>query len=152
MKKLDRAGCIKLIERDYFGSVAAGDFAAVKACFADDAKVVIRHGDTPARHFHLEPKRADEMPLIEGFYGHLCGNYEPWFGDFHHTIDIEQQRAASRFTVKLKPLPGGDYPDAGVQCLKNCNFFEFVDERISWMMIYYSNPEAQADSPTGYGL
>jgi hypothetical protein len=151
---MDRASCISLIEETYFGNVAGGRIDAVIDCFANDAHVIIRHGDNPERLFGVRPS-GGEIPLRE-FYDHLCGNYGAWFGDYEHYIDIDAQRAASRFTVRLTPNPDGLYAGADTQELLNCNFFEFRDDLISHMIIYYANPKAGAagagpsTTPTGY--
>ena len=146
---MDRESCITFIEKAYFGSVRGGNLDAVMGCFTADARVIIRHGDNQERLFGARPSDG-ETPLRE-FYEHLCGNYDAWFGDYEHYIDIEEQRAASRFTVRLTPKPDGLYADAGTQELVNCNFFEFDGDLISHMIIYYANPTAGASStPTGY--
>lgn len=145
----DRAACIDFIERRYFGSVAAADIEAVRDCFADDAEVLIRHGDNPERRYSPSPGPG-QQPLLD-FFGHLCGNYDCWFGNFRHTVDLARQRAASRFTVRLTPRPHGLYADHPVQQLLNSNFFEFAHGRITFMLIYYANPgAAQKETPTGY--
>ena len=151
MTDLDRERCIQFIEDDYFGSVVAADLDKIRACFSSDAQVLIRHGDLAPRLFRPEPRTEGELDLMAGFYGHLCGNYAAWFGDFEHTIDTPAQRAASRFSVRLTPLADGDYAGEGVQALKNCNFFEFRDGLIQFMLIYYSNPTGGDANPTGYG-
>lgn len=147
----DRKSVIRFIEDAYFGRVSDARVDDLLACFSPDAKVIIRHGDNPERRFGFVPTGAETA--LSDFYAHLCGNYEAWFGDFEHTIDLGSQRAASRFTVRLTPKPDGLYADAGVQELLNCNFFEFEDGRISHMIIYYANPDPgddRTDQPTGY--
>lgn len=151
---MDRESCIRLIEQTYFGNVESGGIDAVMACFTPGATVIIRHGDNPERFFGVQPS-AGKTALRE-FYEHLCGNYDAWFGDYMHYIDTAQERAASRFTVRLTPKPDGLYADAGEQELLNCNFFEFRDDLISDMIIYYANPNAGNATaglsavPTGY--
>lgn len=143
----DRTAYIDFIERRYFGGVSAGDLEAVRDCFADHAEVLIRHGDNPERRYSPSPGPGQE-PLLS-FFEHLCGNYDCWFGEFHHTIDVDEQRAASRFVVRLTPRPDGLYADHPVQQLLNSNFFEFAGGRITFMMINYSNA-AGPNTPTGY--
>ena len=151
---MDRESCITLIEQTYFGNVQSGNIDAVMGCFAPGAEVIIRHGDNPERLFTVQPS-AGETALRE-FYEHLCGNYEAWFGNFVHTIDTGEQRAASHFTVHLTPKPDGLYTDAGTQILRNCNFFTFRENLISHMIIYYANSKAGiaaaglSAAPTGY--
>jgi len=145
----DRDSVTRFIEDAYFGSVSAARIDDVLACFAPDAKVIIRHGDNPERRFGLAAT-GGETALAE-FYAHLCGNYTAWFGEFTHYI--ESRRAASRFTVRLTPKAGGLYADAGTQELLNCNFFEFDNDLISHMIIYYANPQSDGGTdrnPTGY--
>ena len=145
----NRSACIDFIERRYFGSVAAGDIDAVMDCFAADAQVLIRHGDQPERRFSPTPG-SDQEPLAS-FFEHLCANYDCWFGDFTHTIDIGRQRAASRFKVRLTPRPDGLYSEFPVQQLMNSNFFEFDGARITFMLINYANTgESDSPKPTGY--
>ena len=143
----DRAWYVDFIERRYFKSVSAGDLEAVLDCFADDADVLIRHGDNPERRYSPSPGPGQEP--LPGFFEHLCGNYDCWFGHFRHTVDLDEGRAASRFTVRLTPKPGGLYADHPTQRLLNSNFFEFDDGRITFMMINYANA-AGPDTPTGY--
>ena len=145
----DRSAYIEFIERRYFGSVTAGDLDRVLDCFVDNAEIVLRHGDLPERRFAPSPRPGRDNLL--SFYQHLCANYTCWFGDFHHTIDIDQQRAASRFNVRLNPKANGLYAAFPEQQLLNCNFFEFADGKIEFMLIYYANlAEGDADKPTGY--
>jgi hypothetical protein len=137
------------VEERYFGNVAGGKITAVMDCFEPGAEVVIRHGDNPVREFIARSE--DGGTELREFYEHLCGNYEAWFGNFQHFIDVEQQRSACYFTVRLQPRPDGLYADTEIQELHNCNFFEYRDDRINQMIIYYSNPQADnADNPTGY--
>ena len=145
----DRSAYIDFIERRYFGNVSADDLQAVRDCFADDAEVLIRHGDNPERRYSPSPGPGQEP--LGSFFEHLCGNYDCWFGHFRHTIDIDRQRAASRFVVRLTPKPGGLYADHPTQQLLNSNFFEFAGGRISFMLINYANA-AGPDTPTGYPL
>lgn len=151
---IEREACITLIEQTYFGNVRNGNIDATMACFTPDAHVLIRHGDNPERRFGVEPGAGETS--LRDFYAHLCGNYTAWFGAFQHYIDGDEDRAASRFTVRLSPKPDGLYADAGEQELLNCNFFEFRGGLISHMIIYYSNPAAGAakdqkpGAPTGY--
>ena len=143
----DRAWYIDFIERRYFGGVSAGDLEAVLDCFAGHAEVLIRHGDNPQRRYSPSPGPGQEP--LGSFFEHLCGNYDCWFGDFRHTVDVERQRAASRFNVRLTPRPGGLYADHPPQHLLNSNFFEFADGRITFMLINYANA-AGPHTPTGY--
>ena len=136
------------IEATYFGSVAAERIDDVIACFQQDARVIIRHGDNPERHFAVNASR-EESPLRD-FYGHLCGNYSVSFSEFVHFIDVDAQRAASHFLVHLVPKPDGLYADAGSQRLLNCNFFQFYDGLIRHMIIYYANPPADDLAPTSH--
>jgi hypothetical protein len=151
---MDRESCIAFIEQTYFGNVRGGNVDAVMACFTPDASLIIRHGDNPERFFGVES--SDGVTPLQAFYGHLCGNYDAWFGDFEHYIDSGEQRAATRFTVRLVPKPDGLYADTGTQELVNCNFFEIRDALISHMIIYYANPKAgvaaagHSATPTGY--
>jgi hypothetical protein len=151
----DRNAYVEFIEERYFGSVANTDFDQILQCFTEDARVIIRHGDLPERLFSMNPAAAESD--LHGFYQHLCDNYDCWFGDYHHYIDLEQNTAASRFSVRLEPKSDSVYAGAPTQELHNCNFFEFRDDRISEMIIYYSNPERETDfddnpkrKPTGY--
>ena len=151
----DRLWYVEFIEQRYFGTVAKSELEEIMNCFTDDARVIIRHGDNPERRFAINPQPTESELL--SFYKHLCGNYDSWFGDYHHYIDLEKASAASRFVVQLTPKPKGIYADAAPQELSNCNFFEFRAGRISDMIIYYANPDTQlthvqfsSDKPTGY--
>lgn len=147
---LGRAAIVELVEVRYFGNVAAGRIAATRACFTDDAEVLIRHGDGPPRRLVGRPGPG-ESPL-EDFWRHLCGRFEPSFTDFEHVVDEAAQRCAATFTVTLRPRAGSPSAARGVQVLRNCNFFWLRDERIARMLVYYSNPDAVggAGAPTGY--
>ena len=145
----NRDAYIEFIERHYFSNVATGDVDRVLDCFVNDAKVVIRHGDLPERRFAPSPGSGQDDLL--SFYQHLCDNYTCWLRDFHHTNDIHAQRAASRFSVRLSPKPNGLYSKFPEQQLSNCNFFEFTDGRIKYMLIYYANlANGDDEKPTGY--
>ena len=79
--------------------------------------------------------------------------YQPSFTDFVHYLDTENARCASRFTARLTPRPDSAHAVAGVQELKNCNFFDLADGRIHEMLLYYTNPGSESDhgsTPTGY--
>ncbi|HJP05809.1 MAG TPA: hypothetical protein QF799_12385 [Gammaproteobacteria bacterium] len=137
------------VEERYFGNVSEGNIDSVIECFESGARVVIRHGDNPVREF-VAGSGGGDTELME-FYEHLCGNYDARFDDFQHFVDLEQQRSACYFKVRLQPKPDGLYSGAGTQELYNCNFFEYRNDRISHMIIYYSNPQADnTDNPTGY--
>jgi hypothetical protein len=148
MSLTDRDAVIEFVEQAYFGSVQRQDIAAVMGCFEATAEVVIRHGDNPVRQFSVAPQAgADDL---QTFYAHLCGNYQAQFRDFKHFVDLDAQRSACYFTVRLTPKADGLYADAGVQTLQNCNFFEYEDGRIRQMIIYYSNSDSADGTPTGY--
>ena len=51
MADFSREHYVKLVEHDYFGSVAGEDVAAALRCFTPEARVTIYHGDAPARLF-----------------------------------------------------------------------------------------------------
>lgn len=145
----NRSTILDLIENRYFGGVASGDLGAVLDCFAEDAEILIRHGDFPERRF--SPTPGPGLEDLRKFFVHLCGNYDCWFGNFEHTIDLQEQRAASRFTVRLTPRRDGLYSKFPEQTLMNSNFFEFARDRIKFMLIYYANPaESDYEKPTGY--
>lgn len=145
----NRAAYIEFIEHLYFGNVANGDVERVMDCFVDNAKVVIRHGDLPEQRFASSPRSGQDNLL--NFYQHLCDNYTCRFGNFQHTIDINAKRAASRFCVRLNPRPDGIYSKFPVQQLSNCNFFEFANGGIKYMLIYYANSaNGDDEKPTGY--
>ncbi len=147
-----RAHYVRLVEEEYFGSVSRADVAGALACFTDDATVTIFHGDAVPRVFKKTPG-ADETPLSR-FFEHLVANYEPRFTEFVHYIEPEAGRCAARFLVTLTPRAESAYRDAGVQRLRNCNFFECRDGRIRDMIVYYTNPgsagEAVGPRPTGF--
>ena len=71
-------------------------------------------------------------------------------------MDTGGERCAATFLVTLTPKPDSPYRDAGVQRLRNCNFFRCRDGLIHEMTIYYSNPgtaggqEAHGARPTGF--
>jgi hypothetical protein len=146
----NRKAVIDFIENTYFGSVMQDDIPAVLKCFHDEAEVLIRHGDNPPRHFSLKPGAGESD--LEDFYAHLCGTFESWFGHFKHFVDLEDDRSACYFTVRLTPKSNDEKESIGVQELQNCNFFRFKDGLINHMIIYYSNSAAEAgeNTPTGY--
>ena len=139
---------VKLVEEDYFGSVSRQDIPAVIACFTDDARVTIYHGDAEPRRFAGRPAEG-ESPLRE-FFDHLLSNYDAAFTNFSHYVDVAHERCAAHFDVTLTPKPNSDYIEAGTRHLKNCNFFKCRDGRICDMIIYYSHPGADPAGPTGY--
>ena len=151
---MTRDDYVDLVERRYFGNVVLADIPAVVACFTDDASVTIYHGDAAPRLFKAQPG-AGETPLPR-FFEHLLANYEPGFTEFVHYVDVPNERCAAMFLVTLTPKPDSAYRDAGVQRLRNCNFFRCRDGLIHEMTIYYSNPgaaggaEAHGSRPTGF--
>ena len=151
---MTRDDYVDLVERRYFGNVAQADIPAVVACFTADALVTIYHGDAAPRLFKAQAG-ADETPLPR-FFEHLLANYDPKFTEFVHYVDTVSERCAATFLVTLTPKPDSAYRDAGVQRLRNCNFFRCRDGLIHEMTIYYSNPgtaggeDAHGARPTGF--
>ena len=151
---MTRDDYVNLVERRYFGNVTRGDIPAVVACFSGDATVTIYHGDAEPRVFKANPG-AGETPLAR-FFEHLLANYEPRFTEFVHYVDPVGERCAATFLVTLEPRPDSPYRDAGVQRLRNCNFFRCRAGLIQAMTIYYSNPgsaggaDAHGTRPTGF--
>ena len=151
---MTRDDYVDLVEECYFGNVSRADIPAVVACFSDDATVTIYHGDAEPRVFKAAPT-AGETPLPR-FFEHLLANYDPRFTEFVHYVDEAGERCAATFLVTLTPKPGSAYGDAGVQRLRNCNFFRCRDGLIHEMTIYYSNPgtaggtDAHGSRPTGF--
>jgi len=137
---------VRLIEEDYFGNLVRENIPAAIACFSNDARINVRHGDAPVRRFSVNGD--ENTTSLYDFYDHLCGNYGVLFDDFTHFIDEDQARAASTFRVVLKPKPASPYVFAGTQTLFNCNFFQFGNYRIVDMTIYYSNPNSGQQSAT----
>lgn len=151
MTDFSRDHYVKLVEQDYFGSVARHDKAAILACFTDDARVTIYHGDNRPRRF--QGKAASGESPLPSFFDHLLANYDPEFTEFTHFVDAENARCAATFKVTLTPTADSAYRDAGVQVLRNCNFFECRDGKIHDMIIYYANPGAAGaaePAPTGF--
>jgi hypothetical protein len=139
----------RLVEDDYFGNVTAANMNAILACFAPDAEITIRHGDHPPRRLKGQPAAGEEH-LCE-FWRHLNGNYQAAFSDFEHVVDTVAGRCAATFTVTLTPKATSPYAAAGVQTLRNCNFFWITAGKISRMIVYYSNAAADGIArPTGY--
>ena len=151
---MTRDDYVQLVERDYFASVSRADTPAVLACFTEDATVTIYHGDAAPRVFKAAPG-AGETPLAR-FFEHLLAHYEPRFTEFVHYVDPPNERCAATFLVTLTPKPDSPNRAAGVQRLRNCNFFRCRDGRIHDMIIYYSNPGTAAGAgadgarPTGF--
>ena len=151
---MTRDDYMDLVERRYFGNVARADIPSTVACFTGDAQVTIYHGDAAPRLFKSEPA-AGETPLPR-FFEHLLANYDPQFTEFVHYVDTEGERCAATFLVTLTPKPDSPYRDAGVQRLRNSNFFRWRDGLIHEMTIYYSNPgtaddaDAHGSRPTGF--
>ena len=151
---MTRDDYVDLVERRYFGNVARADVPAVVACFTADATVRIYHGDAAPRVFKAAPA-AGETPLPR-FFEHLLTNYKPGFTEFVHYVDTVNERCAATFLVTLTPKPYSPYRDAGVQHLRNCNFFRCRGGLIHEMTIYYSNPgtaggaDAHGSRPTGF--
>ena len=151
---MTRDDYVDLVERRYFGSVTRADIPAVVDCFTEDAAVTIYHGDAAPRRFKAAPA-AGETPLPR-FFEHLLANYEAEFTEFVHYVDEGNERCAATFLVTLTPKPDSAYRDAGVQRLRNCNFFRCRDGLIHEMTIYYSNPstaggaDAHGSRPTGF--
>jgi hypothetical protein len=145
-----RDAVISFVEQAYFGSAMRADVAGMLDCFASDACVTVRHGDNPARYF--SPAAHGRYAVLGAFFEHLCGTFEPWFGDFQHFVDLEHDRSACYFTVRLTPRLPEMLAATGVLELRNCNFFHYQEKKIQDMTIYYSNSGAdgQENTPTGY--
>ena len=140
---------VKLVEEDYFGSVTRQDKPAILACFTEDARVTIYHGDNAPRRFGTEPG-ASPLP---SFFDHLLANYDPAVSEFVHFTDAAHDRCAAYFKVRLTPKAESAYKAAGVLNLRNCNFFGCRDGKIHDMTLYYANPgaaDAAGPAPTGF--
>jgi len=90
-----------------------------------------------------------ESPLRD-FFDHLLANYVARFSGFCHFVDPSSERCSAHFDVELTPKPDSPYLPVGIRHLKNCNFFQCRDGKIHDMIIYYANPGADPESPTGY--
>jgi hypothetical protein len=77
---LKRDGGIKLVEEDYFGNVARSNIDAILNFFTDDSLINIRHGDMHLRSFSKNPSASETA--LDGFYAHICGNFNAWAGNF----------------------------------------------------------------------
>jgi hypothetical protein len=140
---MNREEMVQLVEDAYFGNVAAGRLSEALDCFCEGARVTIRHGDLPPRVF----VKRDNDGTLQDFLGHLTAHYDAWFGEFEHYVDVDAQRIASRFVVRLTTRKPDEHPSAQ---LLNCNFFDLEDGRIRNMIIYYTNPGAGENGYTGY--
>jgi len=145
---MDRAFFIDLVENRYFGSVAQRDRAAVLAYFAEDAQIIIRHGDAAERCFHAAPDR-QQAPLA-AFFDHLWSKFDAAFTEFEHFVDVEAGRCAATFLATLTPHENSPVRDQGAQRPRNCNFFLCRDGLIEKMIIYYAQPGAEPGRATGY--
>lgn len=145
-----RDAVIRFVEQAYFGSAMRADVAGMLACFVPDARVTVRHGDNPERYF--SPAAHGQHAELGSFFEHLCSTFEPWFGNFEHFVDLEQDRSACYFTVRLTPREPDMLADSGILELRNCNFFCYQDGKIDEMIIYYANSGAseRRSMPTGY--
>ena len=142
---------VKLVEEDYFGSVARQDMAGILVCFTENARVTIYHGDNKPRRF--SGAADDGASPLRNFFDYLLSNYDPYFENFTHFVDAENDRCAAYFQVRLTPKADSPYVASGVQNLRNCNFFLCRDDKIHDMTIYYSNPDAAKmtrPAPTGF--
>ncbi len=142
---------VKLVEEDYFGSVTRQDKDAILACFTEEARVTIYHGDNEPRRFSGKSRTGDSP--LSTFFDHLLANYDPAFEDFTHYVDVANDRCAAHFRVHLTPKPASPYLKIGVLVLQNCNFFRCRDGKIDDMILYYSNPSAAKSGqpmPTGF--
>ena len=142
---------VKLVEEDYFGSVTRQDKDAILACFTEEARVTIYHGDNEPRRFSGKSRTGDSP--LGTFFDHLLANYDPAFEDFTHYVDVANDRCAAHFRVHLTPKPASPYLKIGVLVLQNCNFFRCRDGKIDDMILYYSNPSAAKSGqsmPTGF--
>ncbi len=140
---------VRLVEEEYFGSVTRQDKAAILACFTEDARVTIYHGDNAPRLFGSDPGAS---PLAR-FFDHLLANFDPAFSEFVHFTDPTHDRCAVYFKVRLTPKTDSAYKEAGVLNLRNCNFFVCRDGKINDMTLYYANPgaaDAAGPAPTGF--
>ena len=148
MADLSHDDYVTLVEDTYFGSVSREDIPAALACFTDDARVTIYHGDAAPRRFAASPKDG-ESPL-HTFFDHLLANYRARFTNFRHFIDPASESCAAYFNVELAPKPDSAYLGAGTRNLNNCNFFHYRAGKIFDMIIYYADPGAAPDTPTGF--
>lgn len=151
MTHLTRTELIELCERRFFGNLVREKVDAVVACCTPDARVTVRHGDNPERHFYGRPAAGQEHLSV--FWNHVNANFHAGFTDFEHYVDVEQQRVASTFIVTLAPKPHSPYVSRGTLTLRNCNFFKIEDGRIASIVVYYSNPDTGGDpvgKPTGF--
>jgi ketosteroid isomerase-like protein len=137
---LSRDDYIELVEQDYFGNVADPDLEAVLACFTDDARAAVYHGDDPVQIYARRP-RAGESPL-EAYFEYVFATFDVEYEGFEHWVDVEQERCACTFVVYLTGKPGTELARAGRGKYQNANFFQCRGGKFAEVVIYYANPPA----------
>jgi hypothetical protein len=141
MNESDRDRRIGIMRR-YFQGVMDQSLAEIRACFTDEARVTIYHGDSAQRQFYAAPTSDQES--IEDFYGHIWRNFVARFDNFTWVVDTATPVSSAIFRVTMTPKPLSDMAAQGELHLRNCNFFWFRGERLYDTVIYYANPELGA--------
>lgn len=125
MSSYNRQHYIDLVEACYFGNVDDKHLQPVLDCFHPDALLTVQ--TAPITH-----EGRDQG--IREMFETLFSSYETiWHGDFTHTVDVEGQRIASRFTVRLKDFEGNDIE------LYNSNFWYCRDGRFKRVYVFMSS-------------
>lgn len=124
MAAFDRQHYIDLVETHYFGNVDAKNLQPVLDCFHADAALTVQ--TAPITH---EGRDQGIREMFETLYS----SYKSiWHGDFAHTVDVELECIASRFTVQLTDLQDGKVE------LHNCNFWRCKQGRFQRVYVFMS--------------
>lgn len=124
MASFPRQHYIDMVEKHYFANVDRKELQSVLDCFNDSAFLTVQ--TAPITH---EGRDDGVRKMFET----LFESYESiWHGDFEHTVDEENERISSRFTVHLIDHDGGKVE------LRNCNFWYFDNGKFQRVFVFMS--------------
>ena len=135
-----RADYIHMVEQVYFGGMTRGVIEPILALFTPEATITTFYGETPARLMRFHPGEGEER-LVE-FFSKAVDTFDIHYTDFEHVVDVEAERIWSMYTLHIAGKPGGPMADSPARKLRNCNFFELKDGKITAVTAYFANPPA----------
>jgi len=141
MKLTAREQFIDIVERQYFGSMAAASPERILPLLTEDAVLTGFYGINAPRIVRRHPAAGEES--FVGFLGGLLTNFTLTYSQFVHFVDLERQQCACTFRLVITPRDvASTLPE---RRLRNCNFFRFDDGLIGAIAVYFADPLVDAN-------
>ena len=141
MRFNSREQYVNLIEKSYFGNMAAGQPQLIMPLLAADAVLTGFFGANAPRRVSHDGLAGKESFLA--FLSALQTDFELRYSSFFHIVDVDLERSACTFRLEIAPREVKS--SIGIRTLRNCNFFQFQDGLIKAVTAYFANPSGDVD-------